>query len=139
MSKSYWMATTDLPRYEPLARRTIRADVAIVGGGIAGLTAAFLLKRSGLRVAVLDRGRVGSHHRSPDSVSRFAVLRAQVQIRQEGRSPGGDLERRRDPPDRGAGRRPGDRLRIYEGRRIPLYRKGTWSSRARKRAQGDGE
>jgi glycine/D-amino acid oxidase-like deaminating enzyme/nitrite reductase/ring-hydroxylating ferredoxin subunit len=35
-------------------------DVAIVGGGITGLTAAYLLKRSGKRVAVFERDRIGS-------------------------------------------------------------------------------
>ena len=35
-------------------------DVAIVGAGITGLTAAVLLSRSGLRVAVLERYRVAS-------------------------------------------------------------------------------
>lgn len=34
-------------------------DVVIVGGGIAGITTAYLLKQSGLRVAVLEKGRCG--------------------------------------------------------------------------------
>jgi glycine/D-amino acid oxidase-like deaminating enzyme/nitrite reductase/ring-hydroxylating ferredoxin subunit len=36
-----------------------RVDVAVIGGGIAGLTTALLLKRDGLRVAVIEAGRVG--------------------------------------------------------------------------------
>jgi len=35
-------------------------DVVVVGGGITGLTTAYLLKKSGKRVAVLDRERIGS-------------------------------------------------------------------------------
>lgn len=35
-------------------------DVAIIGGGITGLTAAYLLKQSGKRVAVFERERIGS-------------------------------------------------------------------------------
>ncbi len=37
----------------------ITVDVAIVGAGITGLTAAYLLKRAGLTVAVLDKATVG--------------------------------------------------------------------------------
>jgi glycine/D-amino acid oxidase-like deaminating enzyme/nitrite reductase/ring-hydroxylating ferredoxin subunit len=36
------------------------ADVAVVGGGITGLTTALLLKREGVRVVLLEAGRVGS-------------------------------------------------------------------------------
>ena len=35
-------------------------DVAVIGGGIAGLTTALLLKRDGARVAVIEAARVGS-------------------------------------------------------------------------------
>ena len=35
-------------------------DVVVIGGGITGLTTAYLLKKSGKRVAVLDRERIGS-------------------------------------------------------------------------------
>jgi glycine/D-amino acid oxidase-like deaminating enzyme/nitrite reductase/ring-hydroxylating ferredoxin subunit len=40
-------------------RDDITVDVAVVGGGIAGLTTALLLKRVGGRVAVIEAGRVG--------------------------------------------------------------------------------
>ena len=38
----------------------LRVDVAVLGGGVAGLTAALLLKRDGASVAVLEAARVGS-------------------------------------------------------------------------------
>ena len=50
----YWIDTATLPRFAPLAEN-IEVDVAIVGGGITGLTAAYLLKQAGQRVAVLER------------------------------------------------------------------------------------
>ena len=55
---SLWLGTRQSSAFEPLAR-DITIDVAIIGAGISGLTAAVLLSRSGLRVAVLERGRIG--------------------------------------------------------------------------------
>ena len=46
------------PRY-PALDRNLDVDVVVVGAGITGLTAAYLLKKAGRRVAVLERRRVG--------------------------------------------------------------------------------
>jgi glycine/D-amino acid oxidase-like deaminating enzyme/nitrite reductase/ring-hydroxylating ferredoxin subunit len=54
---SLWTATADLPPYHPLDENT-RADVAIVGAGLAGLTTAYLLGRTGRSVVVVDDGPV---------------------------------------------------------------------------------
>ncbi|HEV8214605.1 MAG TPA: FAD-binding oxidoreductase, partial [Gemmatimonadaceae bacterium] len=35
-------------------------DVVVIGAGITGLTTAYLLKKSGKRVGVFDRERIGS-------------------------------------------------------------------------------
>ncbi len=56
---SYWKSFYDLPLY-PSSRVDLKLEVAIVGGGIAGLTAAYLLKKSGLKVAVLEKNTIGS-------------------------------------------------------------------------------
>jgi glycine/D-amino acid oxidase-like deaminating enzyme/nitrite reductase/ring-hydroxylating ferredoxin subunit len=55
---SCWVATapgTSFPRY---AGGDLAVDVAVVGGGITGLTTAILLKQAGLSVAVIEAGRV---------------------------------------------------------------------------------
>lgn len=44
--------------FAPLTRDVI-VDVAVVGGGITGVTAALLLKQRGYRVALLERDRIG--------------------------------------------------------------------------------
>lgn len=55
-----WYAETapDLPPFPPLEGE-LRADVAIVGGGYTGLSAALHLAEAGLEVALLEAQRVG--------------------------------------------------------------------------------
>ena len=57
--ESLWMGNRPAPRFESL-RAGVHVDVAIVGAGITGLTAAVLLKERGKRVAVIEKGRVAS-------------------------------------------------------------------------------
>ena len=52
------MRTADVPIYGPLTE-DIAAEVCIVGGGIVGLTTAYLLAVEGRSVVVLERGPVG--------------------------------------------------------------------------------
>ncbi len=55
----YWMVEVERASF-PALEGDHEFDVAVVGAGITGLTAALLLKRAGKRVAVLERRRVGS-------------------------------------------------------------------------------
>jgi glycine/D-amino acid oxidase-like deaminating enzyme/nitrite reductase/ring-hydroxylating ferredoxin subunit len=52
----YWSASATLPPFAKLAADA-EADVVVVGAGITGLTAAYLLAREGKRVVVMERGR----------------------------------------------------------------------------------
>lgn len=71
-SHSYWM-TTALPEFSPL-QETIETDVCVIGGGIAGLTTAYLLSREGKAVVLIDAmemgkgetGRTTAHFFPPD-------------------------------------------------------------------------
>jgi glycine/D-amino acid oxidase-like deaminating enzyme/nitrite reductase/ring-hydroxylating ferredoxin subunit len=54
-----WLDTAPSTERAPLAG-DLQVDVAVLGGGVAGVTAALLLKRDGARVAVLEAARVGS-------------------------------------------------------------------------------
>lgn len=55
-TRSYWTDSASLPVF-PKLDRDASADVVVVGGGITGLTAAYLLTRSGRRVVLLERRR----------------------------------------------------------------------------------
>jgi glycine/D-amino acid oxidase-like deaminating enzyme/nitrite reductase/ring-hydroxylating ferredoxin subunit len=54
----YWIDSASLPMF-PKLDRDDAVDVVIVGGGITGLTAAYLLSLEGRRVALLERERCG--------------------------------------------------------------------------------
>ncbi|MFL6279213.1 MAG: FAD-dependent oxidoreductase [Vicinamibacterales bacterium] len=56
--KPYWHDSSHMPRFRSLDG-DLRVDVGIIGGGLTGLTAAYLLKRAGKTVAVIDRDRLG--------------------------------------------------------------------------------
>jgi glycine/D-amino acid oxidase-like deaminating enzyme/nitrite reductase/ring-hydroxylating ferredoxin subunit len=58
-SVSLWMRTAKAPEF-PALSADFRADVCVVGAGIAGLSTAYLLAREGKSVVVLDDGPIGS-------------------------------------------------------------------------------
>jgi len=68
-SKSYWLDSAAMSRWGRLDR-DVKVDVAVIGAGITGLTAAYLLKRAGKTVVVIDRERAGG----VDSMSTTAHL-----------------------------------------------------------------
>lgn len=57
LSLSIWIDTSESTAYSPLVGDA-EADVAIVGGGITGITAAYLLAREGRSVVLVDKGRI---------------------------------------------------------------------------------
>lgn len=56
---SLWLATTTRPEYPPLAGN-VEVDVAIIGGGLAGISVATALKAAGATVAVIEARYVGN-------------------------------------------------------------------------------
>jgi glycine/D-amino acid oxidase-like deaminating enzyme/nitrite reductase/ring-hydroxylating ferredoxin subunit len=59
-NRSLWLETAGAtPAFPPLDR-DIDVDVAVVGAGITGLSAAYILQQDGRRVAVLERDLVGT-------------------------------------------------------------------------------
>jgi glycine/D-amino acid oxidase-like deaminating enzyme/nitrite reductase/ring-hydroxylating ferredoxin subunit len=55
---SVWMGTTEVPQFQPLTQ-DVRANVCVIGAGIAGMTTAYLLARAGRAVVLIDDGPIG--------------------------------------------------------------------------------
>src|SRR3954447_6457178 len=56
--QSLWIDSAPTARHRPL-EGDLEVDVAVLGGGIAGLTTALLVKQAGATVAVIEADRVG--------------------------------------------------------------------------------
>ncbi|HVE90799.1 MAG TPA: FAD-dependent oxidoreductase [Actinomycetota bacterium] len=58
-NRSLWVGTAPSSDYGAQAE-SLSVDIAVLGGGIAGLTTALMLKRQGATVAVIEAGRIAS-------------------------------------------------------------------------------
>ena len=72
-SLSAWLDTHDMPTFDPL-KNNINVDVCVVGGGIAGLTTAYLLMKEGKSVCVLEAFELGSGQTGRTTAHASAVL-----------------------------------------------------------------
>ena len=64
---SYWVDSTPDTTH-PQLDRDLSVDVAVVGGGMLGITAALQLKRQGAKVALLEGGRLAGEEPGGDGV-----------------------------------------------------------------------
>lgn len=55
--QSYWIASTQQPEY-PVLNEDIKVDIAIVGGGIVGITTAYMLSKHGVNAVILEADRI---------------------------------------------------------------------------------
>jgi glycine/D-amino acid oxidase-like deaminating enzyme len=57
--RNYWLDTVQMPKTEPGVQLPESADVAVIGAGFTGLSAARTLARRGAKVAVLEAETIG--------------------------------------------------------------------------------
>ncbi|RKP58124.1 FAD-dependent oxidoreductase [Cohnella endophytica] len=55
--ESYWLATAKIPEYETL-RESVKTEILVIGGGISGITTAYLLAKEGKKVILVTAGRL---------------------------------------------------------------------------------
>ncbi|MCM3588213.1 FAD-dependent oxidoreductase [Mesobacillus maritimus] len=53
----YWLQSVDLPTF-PKLEGDLDVEVAVIGGGMTGITSAYLLAKEGKKVALIEAGRV---------------------------------------------------------------------------------
>jgi len=53
----YWLDSTTIPTFEKL-EEDLETDIAIVGGGITGITTAYLLTQQGKKVTLIEAGNI---------------------------------------------------------------------------------
>ena len=56
---THWQLPGDSPNY-PALETTLQVDVVVIGAGLTGITAAYLLKEAGAKVALVERGHCAS-------------------------------------------------------------------------------
>lgn len=57
MNQPLWLTTVSIPSY-PALTQDIDADICIVGAGITGITLAYQLRSSGLKIVLIDAGKI---------------------------------------------------------------------------------
>jgi glycine/D-amino acid oxidase-like deaminating enzyme/nitrite reductase/ring-hydroxylating ferredoxin subunit len=67
------MGTTEVPQFPPLTQ-DVRANVCIIGAGIAGMTTAYLLARAGRAVVLIDDGPIGGGETSRTTAHLTSAL-----------------------------------------------------------------
>src|SRR5699024_6827871 len=56
---SYWQSSTEIPSF-PQLEENIQTDIGIVGGGITGITLAYLLSEEGFSVTLIEGSKLFS-------------------------------------------------------------------------------
>lgn len=78
--ESFWISSTPKTDYPTLVE-DLKVDVAIIGGGMVGITTAYLLSEEGFKVAVLEADRIllgTTAHTTAKLTSQHGLIYAQI-------------------------------------------------------------
>ena len=78
---SYWLASAFMTNY-PALEEDITVDIAIVGGGLAGIQCAYQLEKEGFKIAVLEATHIGhgaSGHTTAKITSQHSLIYDKIQ------------------------------------------------------------
>ncbi len=76
---SFWLTSTESPTF-PNITSDLTVDVAVIGGGITGISTAYLLKKAGLKVALLERDQIGGVDSSYTTAHLTAVTDERLHV-----------------------------------------------------------
>ncbi len=77
MTHSVWQATAHEARF-PALKEDLHVDVAIIGGGITGITTAMLLAKGGVKVALLEADKLGGGTTGHATGNLYALIDAHL-------------------------------------------------------------
>jgi glycine/D-amino acid oxidase-like deaminating enzyme/nitrite reductase/ring-hydroxylating ferredoxin subunit len=78
VTSSYWIDSAPLPSHPKLSRN-LDVDVIVIGGGLTGITAAYLAKKAGRTVALLERATCASIDTGHTTAHLTAVMDLRLQ------------------------------------------------------------
>jgi len=84
--QSYWIDSTDNNTDFPKLQEDVKTDVTVIGGGISGITTAYLLAQAGMSVVLLEAGNLlqgTTGHTTAKITAQHDLIYDQL-IRQEG-------------------------------------------------------
>jgi glycine/D-amino acid oxidase-like deaminating enzyme/nitrite reductase/ring-hydroxylating ferredoxin subunit len=84
MTGSIWLETAPPQPERPRLERDVTADVAVIGGGIVGVTTALLLQEAGASVILLEANRIGhgvTGHTTAKVTSQHGLMYEQLRGR----------------------------------------------------------
>lgn len=76
----YWIASTTSTDY-PALNEDINVDIVIIGGGITGISCAYLLKKEGLNIAILEADRIAqgtTGHTTAKITSQHEIIYSKI-------------------------------------------------------------
>ncbi len=79
--QSYWLTSTEKTEY-PVLNDDIKADIAIVGGGMVGISCAYLLKDENIRIVILEADRIlqgTTGHTTAKVTSQHNIIYSKIQ------------------------------------------------------------